>query len=79
MAWEWLSGIKDIADIVSSLGELVKNNRAIKDLLLRELKLNIRAFEITQKARRSITTNYCRCLKMIEYKKQEKQDLYFQY
>ena len=33
MAWEWLINIKNIADLVSSLGELVKNNRATKDLL----------------------------------------------
>ncbi len=49
MAFEWLSGIKNIAEIVTSLGELAKNNRASKDLLIRELKLNLMAFEIAQK------------------------------
>jgi hypothetical protein len=52
MAWEWLSGIKNIAEIVASLGEIIKSNRATKDLLLRELKLNIKAFETAQKGKK---------------------------
>ena len=51
MAQEWLINIKNIADIVSYLLELVKNNRATKDLLIRELKLNIKSFEAVQKTK----------------------------
>jgi hypothetical protein len=51
MAWEWLINIKNIAEIVSSLGALVKNNRATSDLLIRELKINIKAFETAQKTK----------------------------
>lgn len=36
MAWEWLSGIKDIADIVASLGEIIK--KLIKKRYLYYLK-----------------------------------------
>ncbi len=49
MALEWLASIKDIADIIASLSELIKGNIATKDLLIKELKLNIIAFEIAQK------------------------------
>lgn len=45
MALDWISIIKNIPELVSSLGGLIKNNRATKDLLIRELKLNIKAFE----------------------------------
>lgn len=62
MAWEWLTGIKNITEIVSSLGELVKNNRAAKDLLLRELKLNLKAFETAQK---SDSINYDKLLELL--------------
>ena len=50
MTWEWLSGIKNISDIVNSLNKHSKDNRATKDLLIRELKLNIKAFETAQKS-----------------------------
>lgn len=49
MAQNWLSSIKNISGLVSGLSEVIKNNRASKDLLLRELKLNIKAFETAQK------------------------------
>jgi hypothetical protein len=52
MVLEWLSGIKDITDIIASLSELIKSNIATKDLLIKELKLNITAFEIVQKDRK---------------------------
>ena len=69
MAWEWLINIKNIADIVSSLGELVKNNKATKDLLIRELKLNIKSFETAQKTKKIgqqylKTTNENKCLQL---------------
>lgn len=63
MAWEWLSSIKDIAEIVGSLGELVKKNRAKKDLLIRELKLNIKAFETAQKNEK---INYDKLLELLK-------------
>lgn len=51
MAFDWLSGVKDLARLISSLGNLVKNNRAMRDLLIRELTLNIRAFHTAQKSK----------------------------
>ena len=48
MAFDWLSGVKDITELMSGLGNLVKNNRAIKDLLIRELRINIKAFKTAQ-------------------------------
>jgi hypothetical protein len=63
MAWEWLASIKDIAEILGSLGELVKNNRAKKDLLIRELKLNIKAFETAQKNK---IINYDKLLELLK-------------
>lgn len=44
MAFDWLSVIKIIPDLVGNLGGLVKYNRATKDALIRELRLNIKAF-----------------------------------
>lgn len=44
MAFDWLSVIKMIPDLVGNLGGLVKYNRATKDALIRELRLNIKAF-----------------------------------
>jgi hypothetical protein len=52
MAIEWLSGVKNITDLVASLSGLVKNNRATRDLLIRELKLNIKAFDTAQKSKK---------------------------
>lgn len=63
MAWEWLSGIKNITEIVTSLGDLAKNNRATKDLLIRELKLNIKAFETAQKNK---NINYDKLLSLLK-------------
>jgi hypothetical protein len=51
MAFDWLSGVKDLAGIISSLGNLVKNNRAMRDLLIRELTLNIKAFQTAQRSK----------------------------
>jgi len=69
MAWEWLSSIKDIAGIVASLGEVIKNNRATKDLLLRELKLNIKAFETAQKNKK---IDYERLLELLKNERIQK-------
>ena len=69
MAWEWLINIKNIADLVSSLGELVKNNRATKDLLIRELKLNIKSFETAQKTK---TIDYDKLLALLKNEKIQK-------
>ena len=59
----WLSGIKDISGLLSSLNSLIKNNRATKDLILRELKLNIKAFETAQK---SIDIDYDKLLDLLK-------------
>ena len=45
MAFEWIPLIKDINTLIKDLGGLVRNNSKTKDLLLRELKLNIKSFE----------------------------------
>ena len=49
MAIEWLSILKSVPELLSGLGSLVKNNRATKDALIRELRLNIKAFETASK------------------------------
>lgn len=49
MAFDWLSIIKTIPDLVSDLGGLVKYNRATKDALIRELRLNLKAFKTAYK------------------------------
>ncbi|MBN2812593.1 MAG: hypothetical protein JXQ80_00880 [Bacteroidales bacterium] len=50
MALDWLSGIKDIAELITGLGKKIKSDKATKDLLLRELRINIKAFETAQKS-----------------------------
>jgi hypothetical protein len=62
MAFEWLSSVKDIAELISSLGNLVKNNRATRDLLIRELSINIKAFNT---ARKSKKVDYDRLLDLL--------------
>jgi hypothetical protein len=62
MAWNWLVDIKDIADIITSLRKLVKTNRAMKDLLIRELKLNIMVFETASKGKE---VNYDKLLDLL--------------
>ena len=69
MAFEWLASIKNIAEIVGSLGELAKNNRATKDMLIRELKLNIKAFETAQKNK---TVNYDKLLLLLKNERIQK-------
>ena len=63
MALDWLSGVKDITGLISSLGNLIKNNRATGDLLLRELHINIKAFETAQKSQ---VVDYDRLLALIK-------------
>ncbi|MGV3698022.1 hypothetical protein [Flavobacterium sp.] len=69
MAWEWLSSIKNIAEIVASLGNLTKNNRATKDLLIRELTLNIKAFETAQNQKK---INYDKLLALLKNERIQK-------
>ncbi len=69
MAWEWLSSIKNITELATSLGELAKNNRATKDLLIRELKLNIKAFET---ARKDQSINYDKLLVLLKNERIQK-------
>ncbi|WP_157961157.1 hypothetical protein [Lutibacter citreus] len=52
MSMNWLSSVTNISVLISSLGDLVKKNRATKDMLLRELKLNLKAFETAQKSKK---------------------------
>lgn len=53
MAIEWLSILKSVPELLSGLGSLVKNNRATKDSLIRELRLNIKAFETASKTKKN--------------------------
>lgn len=69
MAWDWLSSIKSIADTLLSLSELIKSNRATKDLLLRELKINIKAFEAAQKSKK---IDYDKLLELLKNDKVQK-------
>jgi hypothetical protein len=69
MAWEWLSSIKNITEIVTSLGELAQNNRATKDMLIRELRLNLKAFETAQNDDK---TNYDKLLSLLKNEKIQK-------
>ena len=55
MTVEWLPSIGDISGLVTGIGKLIKSKRATKDLILRELRLNIKAF---QTAKKSDTINY---------------------
>ena len=66
MAFGWLSSIKEISEIISGLSSIIKNNNATKDLLLRELRLNIKAFET---ARKSKITNYDNLLSLLKNEK----------
>lgn len=73
MAFEWLSGVKDIAGLIASLGKLIKYNRATGDLLIRELKINISAFRAAQKSKK---INYDKLLDLLnnEQIKKARQD-----
>ena len=51
MGFDWLTLVKELPELVLNLGGLVKNNRALKDQLIRELKLNLKAFETAQKGK----------------------------
>lgn len=62
MAIEWISVIKSIPDLLSNLGGLIKNNRATKDALIRELRLNIKAFETASKTKK---INYNKLLDLL--------------
>ena len=63
MAHEWLSSITNISGILANLNSLIKSNRATKDLVLRELKLNIKAFETAQK---TIAIDYDALLSLLQ-------------
>ena len=69
MAFEWLSSIKNITEIVGLLGELAQNNRATKDLLIRELRLNLKAFETAQKNK---NINYDKLLLLLKNERIQK-------
>lgn len=63
MALDWLSNITNITTLITSLNDLGKNNRATKDLLIRELTLNIKAFQTAQKSR---PVDYDRLLSLLK-------------
>jgi hypothetical protein len=50
MDWSWLSALP-IAQVYLDLGKLIKYNSAHKDLLIRELRRNIKAFKSAQRSR----------------------------
>lgn len=78
MAFDWLSGVKDIAELITSLGNLVKNNRATKDLLIRELKINLKAFETAQKSKMIDYDRLLELLKNTQIKKAREERFTFQ-
>ena len=61
MGFDWLTLVKELPELVLNLGGLVKNNRALKDQLIRELKLNLKAFETAQKGK---SINYDKLLSL---------------
>lgn len=63
MGFDWLTLVKELPELVLNLGELVKNNRALKDQLIRELKLNLKAFETAQKGK---TIQYDKLLSLLK-------------
>jgi hypothetical protein len=50
---EWLRSILDLAEMITGLSNQVRGNRAIKAQLIRELKLNLKAYEVQR--RRGLT------------------------
>jgi|WetSurMetagenome_2_1015567.scaffolds.fasta_scaffold46694_2 hypothetical protein len=62
MAFDWLSGVKDLTGLIATLSSLVKSNRATKDLLIRELTINIMAFQTAQKSKK---IDYDRLLELL--------------
>jgi hypothetical protein len=63
MAWGWLNNIKNIANIVSSLYAMIQSGKATKDLLIRELTLNVKAFETAQNSKKM---NYDKLLSLLK-------------
>lgn len=51
MAFEWLNLIHELPEILGQLSGLIKGNRVLKDQLIRELRLNLKAFETAQKSK----------------------------
>lgn len=50
MDWSWLAALP-IAEVYSDLGRLIKYNSAHKDMLVRELRRNIKAFKSAKRSR----------------------------
>lgn len=63
MAFDWIAIIKAIPDLVTGLGGIIKNNKATKDTLIRELKLNIKAFHTAGKTKK---VNYDKLLELLQ-------------
>ena len=51
MAFEWIPIIKEINTLIKDLGGLAKTNNKTRDLLIRELKLNIKSFDEAYKSK----------------------------
>lgn len=51
MALDWLNLIHELPQILGQLSGLIKGNRVLKDQLIRELRLNLKAFETAQKSK----------------------------
>lgn len=63
MGFDWLTLVRELPDLIGDLGDLIKNNRALKDQLIRELKLNLKAFETAQKGK---SINYDKLLSLLK-------------
>lgn len=63
MGFDWLTLVRELPDLIGDLGGLIKNNRALKDQLIRELKLNLKAFETAQKGK---SINYDKLLTLLK-------------
>ncbi len=63
MGFDWLTLVRELPDLIGDLGGLIKNNRALKDQLIRELKLNLKAFETAQKGK---SINYDKLLSLLK-------------
>lgn len=63
MPIDWFAALKNIPELVSGLGNLIKNNQATKDELLRELRLNIKAFHTAHKSKK---INFDKLLELLQ-------------
>ena len=67
---EWLNSIRDLADIIARLTDYSRGNKAVRAQLVRELKINLKAFEVQ---RRRANTDYDLLLNQLSNKVIRKQ------